>query len=749
MEKGVFMAAIPIFIALVAAPVLFGAVHTYAYTTVFTLVLIGALITAVSQVRRDPESGKLCYEMPLVAMNGVMVVGILWCLLQMVPLPVAVVNWLQPKSFFYAQMAQSPQDSSRVAVSLAPYLWPVRQSLVRFVVYGMLYWSLIQILSTRKRVETLIWLVLGIAALESLYGLYEAFSGTHRILWYGKSVSSGNVSGTYINRNHFAGLMEMALILAVCAGAAIRVGRLESGVKSRIKSELLRKIFPFISGRHGGEKRVILLVLGAIIGLGLIGSASRGGILSAAAGLFVVALLFLKTEDTRKKGKVMLAVVAIASILAFRVDIEKVLQRFERIDASLEVRNRYAKQTVRLAADFPVTGVGFGNFKHAYPHYQSPEDKDYFIDFAHNDWAQLVAEAGWGGAVAAAGCVAALLAEMWIRWRKRNQSWSLCLGAAGIGAAVAIGFHSYSDFNLHIPANAMILTAVLAVGHSALVLQRMRSGYQLGHRMWKGPLWGKGGVALLLVLGLIAYALNGTLRHAAAEAHCQTVPNSTLRKPAPPTVSDCLKAIGHDAANAAVWFKLGLAVSVLQTADEERLQAAAQPVLSPQWASIDHAAAASIRDRLAEAVRSEDETRRRWRLNQAAIAAWEHAAALNPFDAHTHLTLGWAYCRYPEDPSLQDRWIGYSEERMKRAAYLAPMDLYLQESLGNYWIMRASRIPSHPVAFQVTLNKALHHYARVLSLLPEPQKKRTRDRMIQTATRYGLKFEDLLKIGKL
>ncbi|MEW6261384.1 MAG: O-antigen ligase family protein, partial [Thermodesulfobacteriota bacterium] len=440
--------------AVVLSPIFFGSVHTWAYTMVFGFVLAGAFLVVLSQVGVDADSGRLQVSVPLIAMTVVVPVVVLMGVLQMAPLPVWLVKMVQPQSVFHAAMGQGPNaaGASLSSVSLAPYRWPVRQSIVRWIVYGMLYWGLVQSLGTRRRIEAAVWMILGIAALESLYGMFEAFSGSHRVLWYGKSAYPGNVSGTYINRNHFAGLMEMTLPLAFCAGAAVRVGKLDAEAKIRIRHSWMRWLFPFISGRHGGEKRVLLLILGLIIGLGLIGSASRGGILGGLAGLAVVGLLFLRSDDTRRKGWGMLVVLAVLGLVSFRVDVERVMKRFENLQSSIEVRYRYTRQTLQLARDFPVAGVGLGNFRHAYPHYQSPEDKDYFIDYAHNDWAQLAAEAGWGGLAVAVACGVALVAELLWRWWRRSRSWALSLGAAGIGAAVAMAIHSWSDFNLHIPA---------------------------------------------------------------------------------------------------------------------------------------------------------------------------------------------------------------------------------------------------------------------------------------------------------
>ena len=61
----------------------------------------------------------------------------------------------------------------------------------------------------------------------------QTFSGYDHIWWYQKAAHEDAVSGTYVNRNHFAGLMEMVMVLAVLYAAAL-------SVKSRRVVSLLR-----------------------------------------------------------------------------------------------------------------------------------------------------------------------------------------------------------------------------------------------------------------------------------------------------------------------------------------------------------------------------------------------------------------------------------------------------------------------------------------------------------------------------
>jgi len=106
-----------------------------------------------------------------------------------------------------------------------------------------------------------------------------------------------------------------------------------------------------------------------------------------------------------------------------------------------------------MLRDHPVLGVGLGGFETAYPRYQS-FPSDLWIDHAHNDYAEAVAETGLVGAVL---IFSALALFFWLAFRDWSQR--LRPGGSWIRLGAALGcsgmlVHSLVDFNLHIPANA-------------------------------------------------------------------------------------------------------------------------------------------------------------------------------------------------------------------------------------------------------------------------------------------------------
>ena len=233
--------------------------------------------------------------------------------------------------------------------------------------------------------------------------------------------------------------------------------------------------------------------------------------------------------------------------------------------------------------DYKVMGIGVGNFQYAYPKYQPAQRKQVFIEHDQNDWVQFFKIPKLG--------------------KVKPDSFSICLGIAPLAAMSAIAIQSSSDFNLHIPANCLMLAAIMAIGHSALHLERHRGHDETSYRYHIIPLQYKGMLALLLLTGLIIWNGSWTIRHFMAEGYCNTVPNSTFNRDQNPPLEEIKKAITWDRWNAEYWHKLELELKKLK----------------------------------GDGYGQQDQRKRQMEI----ITALEEAVRLNPLNAVYHLMLGW------------------------------------------------------------------------------------------------------------
>jgi len=540
-------------------------------------------------------------------------------------------------------------------------------------------------LNSRKRIELVVLLILMTGCFETLYGLIQTYSGSNHIWWYKKTAYLKDVTGTYINRNHFAGLMVMGLLLgaAYVAGLAQRPTRKRGipGLKSSIRGRLSR----VLSGEQRFNKRASILFAAVVIGIGLVFSASRGGLISAAGGMMCMGLLFLLRRGHRRNGLMILILFLIIAGYSLHIGAEYTVGRFDHFEVSYKERARWTQKTLDMFRDYRLTGVGVGSFQYAYPKYQAPEDLIWFIRHAHNDWAQFLAEAGIAGLFLLFAGISYYLYRTVRLWMRRGDPFAVCVGAAPLTVMIALGIHSYSDFNLHIPANFLMLLAIMAVGYGALHLQRRYGREKALLRYHILPLKYKGCALLLLVVGLIAWNGFWTVRHFVAEFYCNTVvQSSTSNGNRNPPLEEIEKAIQWDGNNGGYRWKLAWELTRIRNAEMGNLETIGED---------------------------------RHRLQMRIARTFETAVRVNPFTPGSHAQLGWEYMGLGRDLAYRQKWLPAADRSMDRAAYFAG-DYYgsLHESLGNYWLMRSKASYGNAPEWDNAWAKAKWHYRKAMSL---------------------------------
>ena len=264
-------------------------------------------------------------------------------------------------------------------------------------------------------------------------------------------------------------------------------------------------------------------------------------------------------------------------------------------------------------------------------------------------------------------------------WKKRRDPFAICLGVAPLAAMTAIGIHSYFDFNLHIPANFLMLAAIVAIGYSALHMERHHGREKMLYRYHIIPLRYKGALVLLLILGFITWIGSWTIRHFIAECYCSTETRSlTLNRDQNPPLEEIQKAIKWDQENAVYWRKMAWELIRIRAREMGDL-----------------------------GVSDEDRDRRQIEI----IRAFEGAARINPFISRHHLRLGLEYTLLWGKPNYRQRYLPAADIAMQRAAYFAgEYQPYLHEGLGDYWVMRSKTIRLPNPTWHAAWEKAFWHY---------------------------------------
>jgi len=278
------------------------------------------------------------------------------------------------------------------------------------------------------------------------------------------------VTGTFVNRNHLAGYLEMVIPLTIgLILAHIDVFSL-AGLKWREK--LLRF-------SEKGFYRNMLLTFGVIVmAMAIIFSKSRSGVfllVFAFILFFGLAGLYSGRVTHRQKwtmGFLKGTFLAIMFISLY-VGINATLQRFALDRLLAEGRPTVWANTMGINADYPVFGSGLGTFASLYPAYEETWKQTSFFSHAHNDYLEYLAELGVLGMILLCGVILFLLVRSFLVWRERRHPEVKGLALGGMIAVVLMLIHSIGDFNLHIPANMLLFSVVLSLTF-VLVFYRMR-----------------------------------------------------------------------------------------------------------------------------------------------------------------------------------------------------------------------------------------------------------------------------------
>ena len=380
-------------------------------------------------------------------------------LLQLIPLPRAGV-----KSLSSSRVGLSEQFAPTIAIpetlALSIETHETQLALMRLVCYVIVFLLAHEVYRSSRKAGSLVGVLIGLGSFEAIYGCIQYLAGWQYIFWYKKTGFIEEATGTYINRNHFAGLLEMVLPFLL---ARLLLSRWRS--ENARRSPWIELICSPLTSR-----RLLDLVLFTTVCIALIFSRSRMGILAATSGILVVGLITIFVRKNKSSLIALLAVLSVPAAYSIWIGVTPVLERFEillRPGAFEADRLAVWRDTIPLIRDYPLLGTGLGTYRWASLHYQSSM-LDRLYEHAHNDYFEFAAEIGIPAALLLFGSLWILVFKVARRTRVLERSRDRILAAGCAGAMATLLIHGLTDFNLQIPANAYVFSWIAGTA-SALV----------------------------------------------------------------------------------------------------------------------------------------------------------------------------------------------------------------------------------------------------------------------------------------
>ncbi len=505
--------------------------------------------------------------------------------LQLIHLPPDQVYLLSPQGHaVYQGLVQAGLLPELGRIPLTMEGFATVRAWVELLSFFLFFLILLHLVQSRRSVERLAAVLLLMALFQVSYGLIQTTSSTPHIWWWEKTLSPDWLSGTYLSRNNLAGFLELTIPLCFGLGAALWPAKQADSVL-RSKNRRSRSAVGFIRGlvihRTGMSRSLLCLSLGVLLGVGLLLTGSRGGIISFTAGTMVMAGLLACKPGYRFYSGLISVLCLCVFALGIYVGVEQTAERFEQVQG-VENRIDRTKTVWKMVQDYPWSGVGLGNFNDLYSSYVREVDSDNIeMVYAHNDWIQTGAELGLPGLGLAVVGYFVVLGMFLFHWFRRRDRYVICLSAGLLAGYLALGVHSFFDYNLRNPANVLAFLACLVLLHRVLHLNR-NSGNGSREPVRRISLNRSAGraAAVLGVVGFTAAVLflsSFVLRYYQAEARCPTRINSTRPHEIKPSVEAIQKAVSLCPGNPDYRVELGKAYMRMIQGQGGYLQSIALP----------------------------------------------------------------------------------------------------------------------------------------------------------------------------
>lgn len=400
--------------------------------------------------------------------------GVLACAyvgLQALPLPADWVQTLSPHAYeLYRAAAAATENPTPLDMTLSVDAHATVGYLLRMVAYGTIFCLTLLLVDSHRKLETLIKVLVFSGALQAIYGSIMVMSGLEYGFFIKKFVGQGVATGTFVNRNHLAGYLNLCL----AAGMGLMIAKL-GGEAAHTWRQRLRSIARLLLGEKA-RLRIYLIIM--VIALVLTRS-RMGNTAFFASTLIVGTLGLLLMRNAPRSTMIFLASVIALDVLIVGTwfGVDQVAQRIRETEVTsnadnvlpTEDRDEVARRSLALARDYFPVGSGAGSFYAVFSSYANSSLIG-FVEYAHNDYLQVLAEMGIIGLGCSGLVVLLATAQALTALRRRNDP--LMRGTA-FGVCLAICWlliHSTVDFNMQIPAVAMTMCVILALGWIASTL---------------------------------------------------------------------------------------------------------------------------------------------------------------------------------------------------------------------------------------------------------------------------------------
>jgi len=292
-----------------------------------------------------------------------------------------------------------------------------------------IFYLVINNLKDKRDIKRMVNLIVILGGALSLFGIVQYVGGITDYWWHQKKF----ISSVYVNHNHFAGFLELTIPL--CLGI----------IMSEKKNDI----------------KLFYIYLITVMVTAFIFSMSRGAWFSLGISMALMASLFYNRGMADRRFFITLLVIAIIGFFIINsINMKLFLNRLASYrDLTFSGRVEIWKGTLKVIRESPFFGTGLGMFIYHFPKYR-PEGLNMFVNYAHNDYLQVMAEMGIFGLICMVYMIFLIIKKGFTTYSVSSTRFKRFVTIGATIGVLSIAIHSLADFNLNIPANAILFAVI-------------------------------------------------------------------------------------------------------------------------------------------------------------------------------------------------------------------------------------------------------------------------------------------------
>ena len=314
---------------------------------------------------------------------------------------------------------------SIIAILNSRYIYGSIMEFIRLMTLAAVFFIVVNFVDTREKIKRIINIMLATGTGIALFGILQ-YLGVIDNSWWG---NARFLSGTYVNHNHFAGLMELVIPLSI----------------------------GMVLSERGIGKKSVYIYSFLVLSTAFLLSMSRGGWFSLSIAMFFMAVVVFKKGRARFTLFIAGLLLIVLGAVALNIVDPGLLWRRISSYRELDFAGRLGiwKGTLGIIRHNWFLGTGPGSFIYNFPRYR-PAGLNMFVNSAHNDYLQVASEIGIFGLGVMVYIIINIIRKGLRTHRLAASPFKSWLSLSLTVGVLSMALHGLGDFNFYIPANAIL-----------------------------------------------------------------------------------------------------------------------------------------------------------------------------------------------------------------------------------------------------------------------------------------------------